>query len=282
MERSPNWTVCTAKATRSERPAPWPRAVAIVHVAEGQGAERRCAGYVRGRAERHRLLAGELARVFQHRSFNRVALHRALDRIPFAVRIRAVAARADRTGRVRSRRAGGSSGPWGRGGGSTPVRAPARHLADGGRDGWNRRGETARPGKGRRWVRSGSSRETLFAAPCLASRRPGRAGWRRGLGILADVAGARRTGSSLERFQRSSRSADVEFAVANATPGQLTRLRHTSGVASVAVLRAFGLTVPRAPTSTTSAFPSTRCSAPTSTVIASSPAGHRIRVSPTR
>ena len=39
----------------------------------------------------------------------------------------------------------------------------------------------------------------------------------------------------------------MEFAVANATPGQLARLRHTSGVAAVAALRAFGLTVPSAP-----------------------------------
>src|SRR6476661_2414028 len=68
-----------------------------------------------------------------------------------------------------------------------------------------------------------------------------------GAGVLATVAGARRTSTSLERFQRSNRSADVEFAVGGASPAQLARLRQVPGVAAVGRLRAFGLTVPRAP-----------------------------------
>jgi hypothetical protein len=68
-----------------------------------------------------------------------------------------------------------------------------------------------------------------------------------GAGVLGAVAGARRTSTSLERFQRSNRSADVEFAVGGATPEQINRLRHVSGVAAVGQLQAFGLTVPRAP-----------------------------------
>ncbi|MGZ6898624.1 MAG: FtsX-like permease family protein [Acidimicrobiia bacterium] len=68
-----------------------------------------------------------------------------------------------------------------------------------------------------------------------------------GAGVLATVAGARRTSSSLRRFQASSRSADIEFAVARPSSAQLDRLARAPGVAAVGRLVAYGLVVPRAP-----------------------------------
>lgn len=63
-----------------------------------------------------------------------------------------------------------------------------------------------------------------------------------GAAVLTLVAGARRTGSSLERFRSSSRSADVELAVlGRPTTAQLEELDRTPGVIATAAFRAFGI-----------------------------------------
>jgi ABC-type lipoprotein release transport system permease subunit len=67
-----------------------------------------------------------------------------------------------------------------------------------------------------------------------------------GAAVLATVAGARRSGTALERFKASSRSADVELA-AQTTPAQIDRLRQLAGVAAVATLPAYGLVIPQDP-----------------------------------
>ncbi len=54
--------------------------------------------------------------------------------------------------------------------------------------------------------------------------------------VVALVAGARRTESSLARFERASHSADVEFDAGDVTPAQVERLRRVPGVAAVAQL----------------------------------------------
>jgi hypothetical protein len=64
--------------------------------------------------------------------------------------------------------------------------------------------------------------------------------------VLATVAGARRSSSALERFQHSSRAADLELA-ADLTNRQIRELRHVPGVAAVGTLRAYGLVLPSAP-----------------------------------
>lgn len=64
-----------------------------------------------------------------------------------------------------------------------------------------------------------------------------------GAAALSTAAGARRASSALERFQASSRSADVELA-ADPTPQQLDQLARAPGVAAVAALTAFGLIIP--------------------------------------
>ena len=64
---------------------------------------------------------------------------------------------------------------------------------------------------------------------------------------LSAAAGARRTASSLDRFKRASRSADIELAVADPTAAQLRRLTDAPGVAAVAVLRAYGFVLARGP-----------------------------------
>jgi predicted lysophospholipase L1 biosynthesis ABC-type transport system permease subunit len=55
--------------------------------------------------------------------------------------------------------------------------------------------------------------------------------------VLALVAGARRTETSLARFERESRSADVEFDAGDVTPAQVDELRRTPGVVAVAQLQ---------------------------------------------
>ena len=55
--------------------------------------------------------------------------------------------------------------------------------------------------------------------------------------VLALVAGARRTESSLARFESASRSADVEFDAGDVTPAQVDELRRVPGVAAVAQLQ---------------------------------------------
>ncbi|MDQ1431468.1 MAG: putative transport system permease protein [Actinomycetota bacterium] len=54
--------------------------------------------------------------------------------------------------------------------------------------------------------------------------------------VLALVAGARRTETSLARFERESRSADVEVDAGDTTPAQLAAFRRVPGVAAVAEL----------------------------------------------
>src|SRR3954452_10406573 len=55
--------------------------------------------------------------------------------------------------------------------------------------------------------------------------------------VLALVAGARRTESSLARFERASKSADVEFDAGEVTPAQVDELRRVPGVEAVAQLQ---------------------------------------------
>jgi ABC-type lipoprotein release transport system permease subunit len=59
--------------------------------------------------------------------------------------------------------------------------------------------------------------------------------------VLALVAGARRTDTSLERFERSSRAGNVEVDVGDATNAQIERFRHSPGVAAAAQLYQFTL-----------------------------------------
>jgi ABC-type lipoprotein release transport system permease subunit len=58
-----------------------------------------------------------------------------------------------------------------------------------------------------------------------------------GVVVLASVAGARRTASSLDRFETASLSADVEVAAGDATAEQLREFRRTPNVAAVGALR---------------------------------------------
>ncbi len=62
--------------------------------------------------------------------------------------------------------------------------------------------------------------------------------------VLALVAGARRTDSSLARFEGYSRSASVEVDVGTATASQIARMRRTPGVAAIAELYQLTLTGP--------------------------------------
>ncbi len=55
--------------------------------------------------------------------------------------------------------------------------------------------------------------------------------------VVALVAGARRTDTSLERFERQSRAATLEIDVGEATPEQIERFRRLPGVAGAAELR---------------------------------------------
>ncbi len=59
-----------------------------------------------------------------------------------------------------------------------------------------------------------------------------------GLG-LATVAGARRTETSVSRFNASARSAYLQFFIPNPTPSQLAALRQTPNVVAVAAARAY-------------------------------------------
>jgi ABC-type lipoprotein release transport system permease subunit len=54
--------------------------------------------------------------------------------------------------------------------------------------------------------------------------------------VVALVAGARRTDTSLARFEERSRAATLEINVGDATPEQVDELRHVRGVEGVAVL----------------------------------------------
>jgi ABC-type lipoprotein release transport system permease subunit len=59
--------------------------------------------------------------------------------------------------------------------------------------------------------------------------------------VLALTAGARRTSTSLDRFDEVSRTASLEVDAGEATPAQLAEFRRTPGVAAVAELRQFPL-----------------------------------------
>lgn len=66
-----------------------------------------------------------------------------------------------------------------------------------------------------------------------------------GATVLTVTAGARRTGTALDRFQRASRSADVEFAVGR--PSDVRRIAAVPGVAAAAGLTAYGIFLPAVP-----------------------------------
>ncbi len=68
--------------------------------------------------------------------------------------------------------------------------------------------------------------------------------------VLASAAGARRSATSLARFNAASRSGDVSFNLAfgySPTPAQLNELRRVHGVAAVAVVRFYALKPVHAP-----------------------------------
>src|SRR5436190_272868 len=62
-----------------------------------------------------------------------------------------------------------------------------------------------------------------------------------GVVVLASVAGARRTASSLARFEDESRAADVEVNAGFATAEQMREFAHTPNVAAVGELRVVGI-----------------------------------------
>jgi hypothetical protein len=62
--------------------------------------------------------------------------------------------------------------------------------------------------------------------------------------VLATVAGARRTDTSLDRFSAFSRPADLEMDVGEATAAQLREFRHAPGVAAAAQLQQMNLVLP--------------------------------------
>jgi ABC-type lipoprotein release transport system permease subunit len=59
--------------------------------------------------------------------------------------------------------------------------------------------------------------------------------------VLASVAGARRTATTLDRFGAWSRAADLELNVGDATPTELREFRRSPGVAAVGELRQLAL-----------------------------------------
>jgi putative ABC transport system permease protein len=62
--------------------------------------------------------------------------------------------------------------------------------------------------------------------------------------VLATAAGARRSQSSLDRFNATSLSSDVEISVGRPTATQLATFAETPGVAAVAHLRAYAFALP--------------------------------------
>ena len=65
--------------------------------------------------------------------------------------------------------------------------------------------------------------------------------------VLSTVAGARRSESALARFNASSRAANLELTVGDATPSQLREFRAVAGVESFARLRGDAMVFPHAP-----------------------------------
>ena len=64
-----------------------------------------------------------------------------------------------------------------------------------------------------------------------------------GAAVLGAAAGARRTQTSLDRFERATRSADVEVDVGDATAAQLAAFRREPNVATVAELRELAISL---------------------------------------
>ena len=107
-------------------------------------------------------------------------------------------------------------------------------------------------GSGKRTI---GDRRAQMTALVLVARTALRRQWRglvvvalligvAGAVVLAAAAGARQTSTSLERFRSSSRSADVELDVDQATPQQLAALRRDPAVAAVGRLRQINLVLP--------------------------------------
>ena len=65
--------------------------------------------------------------------------------------------------------------------------------------------------------------------------------------VLSTAAGARRTSSALSRFNSSSRAANLEISVGDATPAQLRAFGHVANVASFAPLLGGAQEFPKAP-----------------------------------
>ena len=55
--------------------------------------------------------------------------------------------------------------------------------------------------------------------------------------VLAAAAGACRSATALERFDRVSRASDVEISVGLTTPAEIARFRHTKNVVGVGAIR---------------------------------------------
>ena len=99
-----------------------------------------------------------------------------------------------------------------------------------------------RPAAALGWVEMERSSDggTSGPAPPLAQRTHRGHAARRALvgGVtLAALAGARRSASSLQRFEEASRSSNFQFSVSKATPAQLAKLRSAPGVDGVGARR---------------------------------------------
>ena len=79
--------------------------------------------------------------------------------------------------------------------------------------------------------------------------------------VLASAAGARRTSSSLSRFERATRAADLEFNVGDPTPQQLANFRRAPGVVEVGLLRQMAIYNPELGFLPTGGRSSPRCAA---------------------
>src|SRR6478672_4072192 len=105
--------------------------------------------------------------------------------------------------------------------------------------------------------RPGRSNDVMGAVGMLAGREIRRQ-WRSTLAIalligvvgalvLATVAGARRSTTSLSRFNEVSRSADLELSIDRPTARELAEFRRSPGVAEVSHLRGYTLESPTLP-----------------------------------
>src|SRR5215475_7858048 len=78
-------------------------------------------------------------------------------------------------------------------------------------------------------------------AIAMLARSELRRRWRSVVVLTALVAGARRTDTSLQRFEDASRSASVEFDIGEATREQVAQFERTPNVTAVAEVRQFPL-----------------------------------------